>query len=140
MKFLISLILISYSLLVNFQKGEIHLTIKETETNQGKIQILIFDNKEGYPSEIDKAYQKLSLPIQNNKASIILKDLAPGNYAIVVFHDEDMDGEIRKNKIGYPIDKFGFSNNPSLLFGVPSFERASIKVGNAPTEVLIQLR
>lgn len=131
---------ISFSSFISPSNGEIHLIIEETEVNEGVVQVLLFNNKDGFPSEINKAIKKLSLPVVNKKAEIVLKDIDPGEYAFSVFHDQDMDGEMKKNQIGYPLDKFGFSNNPSLLFGPPSFSKASFKVKDKPVTVKIKLR
>ncbi len=120
--------------------GEIHLTIQETEFDKGDLLVLLFDQKDGFPSDPEKALKKLSIPVKDKKGRLIIKDLKPGDYAITVFHDEDLDGEMKKNSIGYPLDMFGFSNNPSLLFGPPSFDKASFKVGDKPVKVLIKLR
>lgn len=120
--------------------GKIHLIIQETVVDHGHVQVLIFNQEEGFPSEIDKAWKRLSLPVENKKAEIIIPDVEPGSYAVSVFHDEDMDGEIKTNAIGYPLDKFGFSNNPSLLFGAPSFSKASFEVTDQEVKVKIKLR
>lgn len=131
---------VSISSILNFPTGEIHLFIEETEVNEGVVQVLLFNRKDGFPSEITKAVKKLSLPVVNKKAQIVLTDIDPGEYAFSVFHDEDMDGEIKKNQLGYPLDKFGFSNNPSLFFGPPSFDKASFTVKDTPVTVKIKLR
>lgn len=108
--------------------GTIELVISETSTDEGVIQLLIFDQEKGWPESLTDAWKMETIPIKNGIAEKTIKDVPPGNYAITVFHDHDKNGIIRKNKIGYPIDNFGFSNNPSLLFGVPSFEKCSKKV------------
>ncbi|MBN3583242.1 DUF2141 domain-containing protein [Algoriphagus aestuarii] len=140
MKFIFALL--THFLLISGQinPGEIHLTIEETELDGGNLQILLFDQKDGFPEDPEKALKQLIIPVRNKKGHIIIKDLKPGKYAITVFHDEDLDGKIKKNGIGYPLDKFGFSNNPSLLFGAPSFEKSSFEVGGKPAKIMIKLR
>ncbi len=121
--------------------GTIEITISETSSEQGVVQVLIFNQDDGWPESLDKAWKMLTLPIENRVARKTIADVPPGNYAITVFHDHDEDGEIRKNKVGYPLDSFGFSNNPSLLFGVPSFSKCSKKVSPAvTTQFDIELR
>ena len=121
--------------------GTIELVISETSSDQGVIQILIFDQGQGWPESLDKAWKMVTIPINNGIAEKTIPDVPAGKYAVTVFHDHDEDGKIRKNKIGYPVDSFGLSNNPSLLFGVPSFDKCSQKVtpGNT-TRFEIDLR
>lgn len=121
--------------------GTIELVISETSSDTGVIRLLIFDQDKGWPESIDKAWKLVTLPIKNGTAQQTIANVPAGNYAITVFHDQDEDGVIRKNKIGYPLDAFGFSNNPSLLFGVPSFEKCSKKVNPGKVTVFeIELR
>lgn len=108
--------------------GTIELVISETSSDNGVIQVLIFDQDQGWPESLDKAWKMVTIPIKNGLGKKTITEVPAGNYAVTVFHDHDENGEIRKNKIGYPIDPFGFSNNPSLLFGVPTFEKCSEKV------------
>jgi uncharacterized protein (DUF2141 family) len=46
---------------------------------------------------------------------------ATGFYAISVYHDEDDNHHLDKNFLGLPTEGGGFSNNPRLRFGWPSF-------------------
>jgi uncharacterized protein (DUF2141 family) len=108
--------------------GTIEMVISETSSDKGVIQLLIFDQEKGWPETLDDAWKVVTLPIENGIAKKSIADVPVGKYSIIVFHDKDENGEIRKNKVGYPLDKFGFSNNPSLLFGIPSFEKCSQKV------------
>lgn len=125
--------IISILLLFNFiptqeEYGTIDLVISETSSDEGVIQLLIFNQEKGWPESLDDAWKIVTLPIDNGSAKKTFTKVPGGKYAITVFHDHDENGQIRKNKIGYPLDNFGFSNNPSLLFGVPSYAKCSLKV------------
>jgi uncharacterized protein (DUF2141 family) len=52
-------------------------------------------------------------------------DLPLGDYALVVFHDENDNGKIDHNFLGLPAEPLGFSNgfSPGLFAGMPSFEK-----------------
>ncbi|REG83428.1 DUF2141 domain-containing protein [Algoriphagus antarcticus] len=121
--------------------GSIELVISEITSDDGVIQILIFSQKKGWPESPNDAWKMLTLPIENGIAKKTITNVPAGNYAITVFHDHDENGEIRKNKVGYPLNDFGFSNNPGLIFGAPSFEKCSKKVNpGKPTRFEIELR
>jgi len=45
-----------------------------------------------------------------------------------LFHDEDSDGEMDKNFLGIPQEKYGFSNNVEPVISAPSFEETKINL------------
>ncbi|MBI1752629.1 MAG: DUF2141 domain-containing protein [Acidobacteria bacterium] len=63
--------------------------------------------------------------IQNGRAAFQVPGLAAGAYAVVVFHDENDNGEIDHYVIGLPKEPLGFSNgfSMSLTSGKPTFEK-----------------
>ena len=66
-------------------------------------------------------------------------DLAPGKYAISIIHDENNNDKLDTNFIGIPKEGFGFSNNPRIMFGPPSFEKASFEINQAHV-ILIEMK
>lgn len=54
---------------------------------------------------------------------ISFEGLPRGNYAIAVIHDENSNGKL-DTFAGIPREGFGFSRNPALTFGPPSFNAA----------------
>ena len=51
---------------------------------------------------------------------IDLKDLAPGDYSLLVIHDENRNGKLDK-MFGMPREGFGFSRNPAIRMGPPHY-------------------
>lgn len=49
--------------------------------------------------------------------------LAPGTYAIAVYHDENGDKDFNRNLVGVPVEGFGFSNDAPTHFSLPAFDR-----------------
>lgn len=52
-------------------------------------------------------------------------NIPPGKYAMVVIHDENMNGKLDTNWLGVPNEGYGFSNNAKALLSAPSFSDAS---------------
>jgi uncharacterized protein (DUF2141 family) len=136
----ILLLLLFYSLAMKDVNTPINLTIKNIKSDQGTIRILIFDKAFGFPEQVSKAVKYLSIPAKDFGKSVEIVDLPAGTYAISLFHDEDNDGELKKNRVGFPLDAYGFSNNPTLFFGPPSFSNCSFTVSSTPVKVEIQLK
>lgn len=63
--------------------------------------------------------------IQNKRVVFYFQDLKPGKYAIMVFHDENEDGELKTNFIGMPKEGVGTSNNHQ---GIPSFRKCQFEI------------
>lgn len=141
MKLLIlSIFLVSIFTFKPQPRGTLELIIKNTKSNKGVVQVLIFNKEDGFPEEHKKAFKALSLPISNSSARVVIEDLEAGNYAVSVIHDEDSDGQIRKNNFGMPLDRYGFSNNPTLFLGPPSFSKSAVSIKNDSVKVEISLR
>lgn len=117
------------------QTGSIDLQIHKAKSNQGVIRVLIFQDSEGFPEEASKAYKALTLPVSNFSTSLKIEKLPPGNYVFSVFHDENEDGEMLKTIFGFPLERYGFSNNPTALFSIPSFDKCAVilKKGESKT-------
>lgn len=54
-------------------------------------------------------------------------DVPPGAWALSVVHDENGNGRL-DTRLGIPREGFGFSNNPRIWFGPPSFESARFEL------------
>ncbi|MCX7174006.1 MAG: DUF2141 domain-containing protein [Proteobacteria bacterium] len=74
---------------------------------------------------LEHGRRQLIAGIRDGKASFEFKGLPAGAYAVVVFHDENDNGEIDHNLLRLPSEALGFSNGfrPGLLSGLPSFDK-----------------
>ena len=118
----------------------LQVSISGASGDTGSIRILVFSKPSGFPDQVKQAVRSISLPSKNGKASFKLTDLPTGTYAIGVIHDQDNNGKLSTNAVGYPTEKFGFSNNPKVYFGPPSFEKAAFVLGKTAVLVEISLR
>ena len=121
-------------------RSSVQVTIQEASSDQGMIRVLLFSGGTGFPDQVSKALKSFSIPPKNKQVAFTINDLAPGTYALAVIHDQDSNGKLSSNAVGYPIEKFGFSNNPKVYFSPPSFEKASFVLGKTPMKVTISLR
>ena len=65
-----------------------------------------------------------------------------GTFALAVYHDRNANRRFDRTGLGLPAEPFGFSNNPSTLFGLPSFSSVRINVPRSgmSTDVLLKNR
>lgn len=126
--------MIWFVLLLNgFQLHAAELNITGLRSGKGAVAVSIFSEagRESYPGESGGAAQTYYLELEGKtEIGFELKDLAPGRYAIAVLHDEDGDRKF-DSMAGIPAEGFGFSNNPTVYFGAPGFDRTAVQVGEA---------
>jgi uncharacterized protein (DUF2141 family) len=103
--------------------------IAECRNNNGSIRITLYDKEEDFLSEDSKTAVTLQAKIEDNKATIVFENIAPGEYAIALMHDEDNDKKMKKSLIGLPKEGIGMSNNARPKFGPPKWKDAVFEVG-----------
>jgi uncharacterized protein (DUF2141 family) len=108
--------------------------------DHGDVRCSLFSSAEGFPSDSDNRATTVIAPIANLAAVCAFAGLAPGVYAIVLFHDENADGRFNRNWIGLPEEAYGFSNNARVYLRPPSFKAASFSFAGGTLDTQIKLR
>lgn len=106
--------------------------------NTGKSFIGLYRTSDPWP-EIKKQYIGKVVNITNKTATVSFEQLAPGSYAIAVFHDKNNNGILDKNLVGMPVERYGFSNNARETFSAPSFNSAAVEL-NADKAIGIYIK
>jgi len=141
MKILLGFIYLTLSALSSSTPpASMHVRIHDARSDRGKILVLVFDKEDGFPEQVEKAFRQLALESKNGKTEFRLDDIPAGEYAITVLHDEDDNGIMTTNFVGLPVEKYGFSNNPKIYFGPPSFEKSAVQISSESKTIHINLR
>lgn len=69
----------------------------------------------------------------NGVVSLEFQGLAPGDYALALFHDENND-----SNLDFATEGIGFSNNANLAHAAPDFDASRFKV-NGETRIRVRL-
>lgn len=99
----------------------ININVEGLLSRKGEISISVFDSPESYMKQPIK-HLKTKLADYEGE-TFTLSDLPQGEYAIVVLHDENENGELDFGGMG-PVEGYGFSNNPNAMFGPAKYEEA----------------
>ena len=110
----------------------------------GEIHVALYDNAEAF--EADRGEKGGAAPgitqgtIEFVEAgSVIYRyDVAPGTYAIGIFHDVNLNNQLDNYFFGVPKEQYGFSNDARGFMGPPSFNDAAFSV-KGRTEIAITL-
>ncbi|MEM9189042.1 MAG: DUF2141 domain-containing protein, partial [Myxococcota bacterium] len=104
------------------------ITIVNLKSDSGPVNCTLFRSAEGFPTEPDRALRRVQVRARGQRAQCLFPVLAPGRYAVAVWHDEDGDGELDTNFLGVPQERIGASNNAQGTFGPPRFRDAAFRV------------
>jgi uncharacterized protein (DUF2141 family) len=88
--------------------------------DQGVVRCGLF-NEAGW---LKDAFRPAIVNVHNKKALCVFKDVPAGTYGISAFHDEDGDGKLNTNLVGYPVEEYCASNNARNLMSAPSWSKA----------------
>lgn len=80
------------------------------------------------------------VPASAPNTSVCIHVPAPGTYALGIYHDENANRKFNRNALGMPAEGFGFSNNPSTLFGLPSFNSVRLNVPRTNTQTTVKMK
>jgi uncharacterized protein (DUF2141 family) len=105
--------------------GFIHVEIVGLRNDKGQVRCALFSSASDFPKSGDKAVARAKSDISHGKASCEFSGIAPGTYAVSVFHDENSNGKLDTNFVGIPREGVGASNDAKGHFGPPKFEAAA---------------
>lgn len=120
------------SCLTNVEAAELFISIDNPPVN-GTVIIMLFNSGSTFVDLRDPV-NVIILPSGGTPPGRI-PDLASGEYALVVFHDENDNGRLDENFIGIPSEPLGFSNRywPQ---GPPTFTKAAFKLEAEETRTI----
>ena len=106
------------------ETGTIVVEIVGLKSNRGNVEITLFNQKSGFPSDSSKAMKRVMLTIENNRCLESISNLPYGTYALAGFHDENGDGRLNFNLFHVPKEGVCASNDARGHLGPPSFDDA----------------
>lgn len=99
-----------------------------------KVRIAIYDGEASFLKEaLDKRQGVIG---ENGIAVLSLNGLAPGEYSIAAYLDENDDGELNRGSVfGFPKEPVAFSNGVKPALRKPRFDETKVVV--APGRVIV---
>lgn len=123
----------------NRSNCKLNVTVNCMRNNQGILQVVLYNRDGSIPDENFKKYYKMQISqIANHTASVVFENLPPGNYAVSVLHDENVNGKIDKG-LFLPKEGIGFSNYQSIsLTNRPTFSKSNFNL-NSDSSISVKM-
>ena len=121
-KFFLFVVIIIFLSLKTHAHGII--IVSGVEHNEGFIDVKIYIDKESFLNE-EMAAETIRKRASKGKTVIPLSRLHEGTIAVVVYHDEDGNGELKTGLFWRPKEGFALSNDYTPK-GRPKFKKAAI--------------
>lgn len=121
------------------EAGTVLVSMTGFVNDAGHVQCGLFDRQDVWRDE-SKAQKVMTARIESKHATCQFGEVAPGRYAVAVFHAQENESRVQYGLFGKPLQGVGFSNNPSITWGPPSFEDAAFSVGQEPVKLDVQMK
>lgn len=120
------------------QSQPLTMTVAGLRSTKGHILICLTRSPAHFPDcSGDGASRHFSVAASGDVIDLGMID--PGDYAIAIIHDENANGRL-DTFAGIPREGVGFSRNPVLRFGAPSFSSARFAIGGAGVRQDIRIK
>lgn len=108
-------------------------------SDRGEVRAALYASPDGWTSE-GREVASCHVTIEHHRARCVFPDVAPGTYAVALLHDENDDGHMDRDLLGFPQEGYGFSNDAPTVLGPPSFGSAGFTHSREHTRLLVHAR
>lgn len=116
----------------------LNVTLQNVRDASGTVRAGLYREPATFRKE-DKAVEIAQASAAPGAITLTFRNLPPGRYAIMAYHDENGDGQLNRRFGMFPTEGYGLSNNPQVA-GPPAFEDSAFEVAAPETAITIDLR
>jgi uncharacterized protein (DUF2141 family) len=121
------------------QSAQLIVTIQGTRSADGYLYVALFSRPDGFPDG-NYSIQHMKLKAAPEPLTVVFNDVAPGTYAVGTYHDENNNGHLDTDFIGYPKEGYALSNGIRAVFSRPRFIDAAFPVGDKDAQVTLRIK
>jgi uncharacterized protein (DUF2141 family) len=110
--------------------SSLDVSVSGLRNKKGNVLVCLTAKAKAFP-DCSKDPNALKRTVKATAAgSISFGEVAAGTYALSLIHDENANGKL-DTSMAIPNEGFGFSRNPKIMFGPPSFKAAAFALAGA---------
>lgn len=121
------------------QKSTLTVFVENIAVAKGRIHVGIYKDAASFPKK-KFAFAGKEVPVSAvGSLEVAIEDLAPGRYAVAVFHDMNGNGKLDTNVLGVPTEPYTFSNGAVAKWSSPGFEEAAFDLPAGGRRISVKL-
>ncbi|MDR3132843.1 MAG: DUF2141 domain-containing protein [Prevotellaceae bacterium] len=105
-------------------QSKLTIVVDGMEKTAGALYVAVYDAENFLKKPVYGTLAK----VDREEVRVVLDSIAPGEYAVSIFHDENDNGELDKGAFGIPSEPTGFSNNAKGTYGPPKFDACKFSI------------
>jgi len=117
------------------------LTVKvENIGKKGGVLRLSLYDEASWLNDKSEPVVSADVPAVLPETIVVFKDIAPGIYGVKTYQDANRNGKFDQNFIGWPLERYGFSNDARPVLSEPGFDRTKFTVSDGDNLIAIHLQ
>jgi uncharacterized protein (DUF2141 family) len=119
--------------------ADLTVSISGLRNHRGAVRLCLTQRADLYlKCDEDPRRIAQSLPA-SGAAKMVLGDLDPGTYVLALLHDENENSKL-DTMLKIPKEGFGFSRNPAIRMGPPTYEQVKFTIAPGHNEQAVRLK
>jgi len=114
------------------QSSTMEVRVTNIKELQGNLMIAIYDSKETFTST--DVVSSAKVKVEDEEQTVAFENIAYGEYAVILYHDVNSNGELDTNFFKIPSEPYGFSNGSGFL-GIPSYVKSKFDFDGDAVEI-----
>ena len=118
--------------------ADLEVDVGSLRSSKGQLRFCLTADATSFP-DCSNGARALARSVAAGQGRVRFDALPRGQWAIAVIHDANGNGKL-DTFAGIPREGFGFSNNPPIRFGAPSFVESRFRVEGAASAQQVKMR
>jgi uncharacterized protein (DUF2141 family) len=114
--------------------GAVEITVENVRSDAGAVMVQLCDRTQF----LGKCTYGAHAPAHRGSVVVVFRNVVPGDYAAMAFHDANADGTLNR-WLGIPKEDFGFSGLKSLPLRPPRFKDSVFTHGAGDQKLAVKL-
>lgn len=111
----------------------LRINVEKLRSAKGRVLAALYRSEKAFGKPVE-ALVALGTPTAEGNAIVAFSALSPGEFAVLLFHDENENGKLDTGLFGIPKEGYGASNDPKMRMGPPRWREARFLLTGASAE------